>query len=435
MLDLIRELLPICRTIAGDGLRETITRIARRIPLAIHELPTGTPAFDWVVPQEWSLRRATLRAPDGSIVADTNDSNLHVVNYSTPFRGTRSLDALRPHLHSMPDKPTLVPYRTSYYKPTWGFCLRDDRRRTLPAGEYEVDVDTTIRDGSLTYGELLIPGIDEREMLFSVHCCHPSLANDNLSGIAVAVELARRLIEKNRVARNVLSARFVFVPATIGAIAWLSRNAADVRRRTFGGLVLSCLGDRGDFTYKRSRRGTAAIDRVVAGGLPASRVRDFIPYGYDERQYCSPGFDLPVGCLMRTPNGEYPEYHTSADDVAFLDPAALRDAVARLESIFEAMGVMLDARERSSPAPVLGDGPRYRNLTPHCEPMLGRRGLYAMTGGHANAPTLQMALLWVLNYSDGRHAIDWIAGRARIDRAIVDRAVELLSQASLIERV
>jgi aminopeptidase-like protein len=432
MLDLIRELFPICRSIAGDGLRDTMRRIARRIPISIHEVPTGTQAFDWTVPQEWSLNRAMLRGPDGAMVADTNETNLHVVNYSHPFLGTLSFDQLQPHLHSMPDKPTWVPYRTSYYKPTWGFCLRDDVRRSLVPGEYEVDIDTTVRDGSLSYGELLIPGMCHEEMLFSVHCCHPSLANDNLSGIAVAVELARRLIERGRASKNTLSARFVFLPGTIGAITWLSRNAADMKRRTFGGLVLSCLGDRGPFTYKRSRRGTAAIDRIVASGLPASRVRDFIPYGYDERQYCSPGFDLPVGCLMRTPNGEYPEYHTSADDVALIDPKALEESVAMLEAVFEAMCVAVDEPSREPPARVQGEGLRYQSLNPHCEPQLGRRGLYAMMGGKASVPDLQMALLWVLNYSDGMHGVDWIATRAKIDRKTIDEVVALLTQASLL---
>lgn len=431
MLDLIRELFPICRSIAGDGLRETIQRIGTRIPLTLHEVPTGTQAFDWTVPQEWSLRRATLRGPDGAIVADTDDSNLHVVNYSTPFRGTMSLEALQPHLHSMPDKPSWIPYRTSYYKPTWGFCLRDDVRRALPAGDYAVDVDTTIRDGSLTYGELVIPGRSDREVLFSTHCCHPSLANDNLSGIAVAVELARHLMAR----QNALTYRFVFAPGTIGAIVWLSSNV-EVTKRIVAGLTLSCLGDRGPFTFKRSRQGDSLIDRAVEASLDAdASVRGFIPYGYDERQYCSPGFDLPVGCFMRSSHGEYPEYHTSADDLSCVDEAALRGSVEMLARVVENVERLADrARPRPS-AFAGGEGARFLNLNPCCEPQLGRRGLYAMTGGHAHAPTLQMAMLWVLNFSDGRHDVGWIAGRAKIDRAIVDRAVELLSQASLLERV
>lgn len=428
MLDLLRELFPICRSIAGDGLRETIGRIAARVPLTIHEVPTGTPAFDWTVPQEWSLRRATLRAPGGAIVADTDESNLHIVNYSTPFRGTLTLDQLQSHLHSMPDKPAWVPYRTSYYKPTWGFCLRDDVRHALPAGEYEVDVNTTIRDGALTYGELVIPGRSDREVLFSAHCCHPSLANDNLSGIAVAMELARRLMSRD----NALTYRFVFAPGTIGAITWLSRNV-ETTQRIVAGLTLSCLGDRGGFTFKRSRQGDSLIDRAVeAAGVES--IRDFIPYGYDERQYCSPGFDLPIGCLTRSSYGEFAEYHTSADDLSLIDEAALRGSVETLERI---VGHLESAGGRQSLAPAsrrdaLHGGPRYRNLNPHCEPQLGRRGLYAMTGGHAHAPTLQMALLWVLNYSDGRHGVDWIAARAKIDRPTIDHAVELLTQTNLL---
>ena len=431
MLDLIRELFPICRSIAGDGLRESIRRIAQRVPLAIHEVPTGTPAFDWTVPQEWSLRRATLRGPDGAVIADTDDSNLHLVNYSTPFVGTMTLDALQPHLHSMPDEPSRIPYRTSYYKPTWGFCLADDVRRAMAAGDYKVSVDTKIRDGALTYGELVIPGRSDREVLFSTHCCHPSLANDNLSGIAVAVELARRLISRD----NALTYRFVFAPGTIGAIVWLSCNVATTKR-IVAGLTLSCLGDRGAFTFKRSRQGDSPIDRAAELALDGvGSIRDFIPYGYDERQYCSPGFDLPVGCLMRSSHGEFAEYHTSADDCSFVNEASLLGSVDMLERIVanvERLAIDVGGRRERRP---VGSGPRYQNLYPYCEPQLGQRGLYAMTGGLAHAPTLQMALLWALNYSDGLHGTDWIASRAKIDVAIVDRAVEQLVQASLLERV
>ena len=430
MLDLIRELFPICRSIAGPGLRETIRRIGQRVPLTVHEVPTGTAAFDWTVPQEWSLNRATLRGPTGETIVDTEASNLHVVNYSTAFRGTMTLDALQPHLHSMPDKPTWIPYRTSYYKPTWGLCLRDDVRRSLPDGAYAVDVDTTTRDGAMTYGELVLPGRSPREVLLSAHCCHPSLANDNLSGIAVAVELARRLATRD----HLLTYRFVFAPGTIGAIAWLARNR-EATRRIVAGLTLSCLGDAGAFTFKRSRQGDALIDRAAEASLGAGdAVRDFIPYGYDERQYCSPGFDLPVGCLMRTPHGEFPQYHTSADDVAFLNEAALEDGVAMLERIVANVERLADAPAPPRATATLGTGPRYLSRNPHCEPQLGRRGLYATTGGHAHAPQLQMAMLWALNYADGAHGIDWIAARARIDRAIVDRAVELLVGAALLER-
>ena len=428
MIDLIRELFPICRSIAGPGLRETLQRIARHVPLTLHEVATGTPAFDWAVPKEWSLHRATLRGPDGNLIVDSGENNLHVLNCSTPFRGRLTLDALQPHLHSLSDKPTWIPYRTSYYKPDWGLCLRDDVRRSLPNGTYEVDIDTASYDGSLTYGELVIPGHSEKEVLFSTHCCHPSLANDNLSGIAVAVELARRIAAGGR---PWLTARFVFLPGTIGSITWLSRNP-EAKDRITAGLVLSCLGDRGAFTYKRSRQGHARIDKFFEGVLPPSALRDFVPYGYDERQYCSPGFNLPVGCLMRTPNGEYPEYHTSADNVHLVDEAALQESVDLTHRAFMCMGYQSFTPEKRPTSDKYGAGARYKNLNPHCEPQLGRRGLYAMMGGKASVPDLQMALLWVLNYSDGHHGVDWIARRAKIDPKTISEAVTLLTKAELL---
>jgi aminopeptidase-like protein len=431
MLDLIRELFPICRSIAGAGLRESLRRIQTRVPIAIHEVPTGTHAFDWTVPQEWTLRRATLTDPSGALIADTDVNNLHVLNYSTPFAGKLSLDALRPYLHSMPDKPKWIPYRTSYYKPAWGICLAHEVASTLSDGEYDVNVDTTIADGSLSYGELVIPGESKDEVLFSTHCCHPSLANDNLSGIAVAVELAKWLASRD----NALSYRFVFIPGTIGSITWLSQNV-EKTSCIVAGLVLSCVGDGGAFTYKQSRQGTSLTDCAVERALKLSgelhSIRDFVPYGYDERQYCSPGFDLPVGCFMRTPNGEYPEYHTSADGVSFVREDALHGSVEMLKSIVWQIELAADQPRVSGTINRGDDGDRFVNLNPQCEPQLGRRGLYAMMGGKASVPDLQMALLWVLNYSDGQHGIDWIAQRAKIDPRTIDEAVTLLRRANLL---
>lgn len=435
MLELIREFFPICRSITGEGIRQTLRIIARETGATIHEVPTGTQVFDWTVPQEWTLRRATLsEAASCRVIADTQVCNLHVLNYSVPFRGRLSLGELRKHLHTMPDKPKWIPYRTSYYKPTWGICLADEVARALPNVEYGVAIDTEINEGSLTYGEIYIPGKSDREVLFSTHCCHPSLANDNLSGIAVACELAKWLSQRH----NALSYRFVFIPGTIGSITWLARNV-ETTKRIVGGLVLSCLGDTGSFTYKRSRRETSLIDQAVQSCLGADdSVRDFVPYGYDERQYCSPGLNLPVGCLMRTPNGEYPEYHTSADDCSFVREEALRGSVEMIQRII----VEIEQQHaRQSPHPNrlpegegtgVGEGSRYRNLSPFCEPQLGRRGLYAMMGGHASVADLQMALLWVLNYSDGLHGIDWIAQRSKIDPKTVQHAADLLVKADLL---
>lgn len=438
MLDLIRELFPICRSITGEGIRQTLRIVARESGAQLFEVPTGTQVFDWTVPQEWTLKRATLSdAATGRLIADSDLCNLHALNYSTPFRGRLSLSELKKNLHSMPDKPKWIPYRTSYYKPTWGMCLAHDAASTLPDVEYDVSIDVVMRDGALTYAELFIPGRSDREVLFSTHCCHPSLANDNLSGIAVACDFANWLQQRD----NALSYRFVFIPGTIGSITWLARNV-ETTKRIVAGLVLSCLGDSGAFTYKRSRQGNALIDRAVESCVGASGAfRDFIPYGYDERQYCSPGFNLPVGCFMRTPNGEYAEYHTSADDCSFVREDALLGSVEMLKRIVGEVELLYgcEAIGRSSASnqqarPEHGDGVRYTNLNPFCEPQLGRRGLYAMMGGHARVADLQMALLWVLNYSDGLHGIDWIAARSKIEPATVQQAADLLLKASLLSK-
>ena len=418
--DLVEELYPICRSITGDGVRETLRRIGGRIPLEIREVPTGTEVLDWTVPREWNLREAWIRGPGGERVVDFADHNLHVVSYSVPVHRTMTLEELRPHLHSLPDRPDAIPYRTSYYAEDWGFCLRHRTLEGLREGEYEVLIDSTFEDGSLTYGECFLPGDAQDEVLVSAHCCHPSLANDNLSGLAVATALAREL--GGRCDRR-YSYRFVFIPGTIGSITWLARNEDGAVSRIRHGLVLTGVGDAGPLTYKRSRRGGAEIDRAAEHVLThraspeAPRIRDFSPYGYDERQYCSPGFDLPVGCLMRTPHGTYPEYHTSDDDPDFVRPESLEGS---LEACLEIVEVLE------------GNG-IYRNLSPRGEPQLGRRGLYRNTGGQ-ELPGFEEALLWVLAYSDGRHSLLDVADRSGLRFRQVRPAADALVESGLLER-
>jgi aminopeptidase-like protein len=415
---LIAGLYPICRSITGDGVRETLRRVQQLTPLEIREVPTGTPVFDWMVPPEWNIREAWIRDAGGRKVVDFRDSNLHVVSYSTPVRARMSLAELAPHLHVLPEHPDWIPYRTSYYKPTWGFCLSARQREAMNEGAYEVLIDSSLEPGSLTYGELHLPGELSDEILLSCHVCHPSLCNDNLSGVAVATYLARALAARRR--RH--SFRFLFIPGTIGSITWLALNEARVRSIRHG-LVLSCLGDNGGFTYKRSRRGSADVDRAVehclaASGLPYI-VNDFVPYGYDERQYCSPGFDLPVGCLTRTPNGKYPEYHTSADDLAFVRPLDLERSLAMCLQVLD----------------VLEGNDTYRTLNPKCEPQLGRRGLYSHIGGKAQGALDELSMLWVLNQSDGSHSLLDIALRSGRPFADVRRAADLLVEHRLLEPV
>jgi aminopeptidase-like protein len=415
MYRLIAELYPICRSITGDGVRQTLRILRQQIPLTVHEVPTGTPVFDWMVPLEWNIRDAYVANGKGERVIDFQKSNLHVVNYSRPVAASMTLDALRPHLYSDPLHPDWVPYRTTYYLDTWGFCLSHRQLEALPDDRYEVVVDSTLTNGSLTYGECVVPGTDTGEVLISCHSCHPSLCNDNLSGIAVAVQLARRLLARP----SRYTYRFLFLPGTIGSITWLAQNE-DRLGAIRHGLVLTNVGDPGPMHYKRSRLGIAEIDRVVEEVLAqrggAHSILEFEPYGYDERQYCSPGIDLPVGCLMRTPHGRYPEYHTSADDLDFVKPEHLEDSLDTLWTVVRT----LDANRI------------YVNLQPKCEPQLGRRGLFEAIGGRSDTKQRQMALLWVLNLSDGRHSVLDIAKRSGFDFAVITEAAAVLHQHDLL---
>ncbi|MBW8886717.1 MAG: DUF4910 domain-containing protein [Fibrobacteres bacterium] len=416
MYALATRLFPICRSITGPGLRETLRILGEGAPLEMIEVPSGTPVFDWVVPKEWIIRDAWIKGPDGSKVVDFRESNLHVVGYSLPVNARMPLSELRPRLHSLPDQPNRIPYRSSYFKEDWGFCLADARLRSLPEGEYEVRIDSELKEGSLTYGEWLLPGAREEEVLIFAHTCHPSLANDNLSGLGVAAELAGML----RRCERTYTYRFVFAPTVIGSITWLARNEA-VTGRIRAGLVLALLGDAGNPTYKRSRRGNAAIDRAMAHVLARRGgphvVKDFSPYGYDERQFCSPGFDLPVGCFMRSPNGSFPEYHNSGDDLAFLKPEALADSLWICAQALSALE---------------GDG-IYVNQNPKCEPRLGKRGIYDGLKGKSNLGDTEMALLWVLNYSDGKHGLLEIADRAGLAFGPIRKAADLLEGCGLLK--
>ena len=408
---LITDLYPFCRSITGDGVRATLLRLGVLNPLTLHEVRSGTQVLDWIVPPEWNVRDAYIKNSRGERIVDFRASNLHVLNYSVPVHRTVSLAELRRHCFTLPDHPDWIPYRTSYYKEAWGFCLPHRLLESLPEGEYEVRIDATLAPGYLTYGEVVIPGASADEVLFSCHICHPSLANDNLSAVAVATFLARHLRHERRPTHHTY--RFLFIPGTIGSITWLARNAGLVPRIKHG-LVLAGLGDSGCLHYKRSRRDTATIDRAVAQvlrerGAPYEMM-PFAPYGYDERQYCSPGYDLPVGCLSRTPYARYPEYHTSADDLSFVRPDALADSYATLALICD----------------VLDGDARYHNASPYGEPQLGRRGLYEPIGGATQTRLNEMALLWVLNLSDGHHSLLDIAERAGLPFADVRHSANAL---------
>jgi aminopeptidase-like protein len=415
MYRLAAELYPICRSITGDGFRQTLRRLGEQVTLEVHEVPTGTQVFDWTIPKEWNIRDAWIKNTAGERVIDFQRSNLHVVNYSVPVHRKMPLAALREHLHTLPEQPELIPYRTSYYQETWGFCLTENELTRLPEGEYEVCIDSTLQNGSLTYGEYYLPGRRTDEILLSCHACHPSLCNDNLSGVVLVTCLAEMLQSATRE----YSYRFLFIPGTIGAITWLARNEKQAARIKHG-LVVACVGDAGKFHYKRSRRGHAEIDRAVVHALKHSghpfEVRDFSPYGYDERQYCSPGFNLPVGSLTRTPHGEFPAYHTSADNLDFITSQALAESLAVYRSVLN----------------ILENNARYHNLNPKCEPQLGRRGLYRSLGGLPDAGEREKAMLWVLNLSDGNHSLLGIAERSDLPFDLIHQSADTLANKELL---
>jgi aminopeptidase-like protein len=418
MYETMRELYPICRSITGNGVRETLRILQREIPLTVEEVPSGTRVFDWTIPREWNFKEAYVKNSAGDKIIDAANTNLHLLNYSIPIRKKVSLEELKQHLFSLPDHPDWIPYRTSYYNDNWGFCISHKQFQELIEDAYEVFIDTSLAQGHLTYGEFFLKGESAQEVLISTHICHPSLCNDNLSGVILAAFLAKHL----SILSLRFSYRFLFIPGTIGSITWLSLNEKTVPRIKHG-LVAACVGDNGRFTYKKSRQQHAEIDRIVPHVLKFSGkaydIIDFFPYGYDERQYCSPGFDLPVGCLMRTPHGQYPEYHTSADNLSLVQPEFL---AASFEMYLHIVSVIENNK-------------RYVNNNPKCEPQLGKRGLYKLIGGHEDSAAFQLAMLWVLNLSDGKHSLLDIAERANMGFRLIKDAAEALEKSSLLQEL
>jgi aminopeptidase-like protein len=414
---LAAKIYPICRSITGNGVGDTLREVGAHVALDIHEVPTGTRVFDWTIPREWNISDAYIKNEQGEKIVDFARSNLHVMSYSVPVRQRISLAELKQHIYTLPNQPDLIPYRTSYYAENWAFCMAHRQFERLQDESYEVVIDSSLSDGSLTYGEYLHKGETQDEFLFSAHVCHPSLANDNCSGIALLTHLAKRMANlKTR-----YSYRFLFAPGTIGAIAWLARNE-DKAQRIKHGLVMSMVGDAGGPTYKKTRRGNAKIDQAMANVLRHSGlapvVIDFSPYGYDERQYCSPGFNLPVGLFQRSKFGSIPEYHTSADNLEFIRPEHLSQS-------YRLIAETIDAIENDVV---------YYNTLPKCEPQLGKRGLYGAIGGDKDAAAANMAMLWILNLSDGAHSLLDIAERANLPFMIVRSTAQVLEEHGLLSR-
>ena len=410
---ILARLFPICRSITGEGVRETLNILREYIPLEVHEIESGTKVFDWVVPNEWNIRDAYIKNPSGKKIVDFKKNNLHVMGYSTPIKTTMKLAELKKHLHSLPDQPDIIPYKTSYYKESWEFCVSNRQLESLKDGVYEVVIDSSLSEGSLTYGELCIPGKSKDEVLISCYICHPSMANDSISCVALTTVLAKTLLAQKD---SYYSYRFLFIPETIGAITWLAKNRAQTKHIKHG-LVATCVGDSGPFTYKRTRAGNTTVDKAAEKALADSKqpysIVDFFPWGSDERQFNSPGFNLPVGSLTRTLYGKFAVYHTSGDDLDFVRPQYIAETLERyLDIIF-----------------ILEHNEVYLSKNPHCEPQLGERGLYGTrTEDHDRAS------LWLMSYADGKNSLLDIAIRSGINFRIMHEMATILEQHELLQR-
>ncbi len=387
MYELTKKLFPICRSITGDGLRETLKIISGELDnqLKTYEIPTGTKCFDWTIPNEWTIRDAYIKNSSGERIVDFKKNNLHIINYSMPFKGTLSLEELNKNLHSLPDKPNAIPYMTSYYKERWGFCLTDQARKSLKEDQYEVYIDSDLKPGSITLADMLIPGKVKKEVLISTYVCHPSMANNELSGPVLATKLAQYLMSKD----NHYSYRIVIVPETIGAIAYLSKNLDTLKKLTVAGLQLTCVGDDKEYSFMPSRNGATLADKVSRFVLDQDIVNyksyTFLDRGSDERQYCSPGVNLPIVSMPRSKYGTYKEYHTSLDDLSFVSEKGLEESFQLHKKFIE----------------VLETNKKYK-ATNYCEPQLSKHGLRDTMGGNPLSKNLAQVSN-ILAYSDGEH--------------------------------
>lgn len=432
IFNLIEKLYPICRSITGEGVRQTLKIIEREIPLKKYEIATGTQVFDWKIPKEWNVKDAYIKNLAGEKIVDFKKSNLHLVNYSIPIKKRIQFNELKEHLFSIPEQPQVIPYVTSYYSENWGFCLEHEKLLQMKDEEYEIVIESKIDNGSLTYGEYYIPGKSEDEIIFSAYVCHPSMCNDNLSGTAIITALAKYLkkFELN------YSLRFLFVPETIGAITWLFLNQKNVHKIKHG-LVLTCIGDSGNFSYKKSRIGDSEIDNTVEEILKKTENKfdllDFYPWGSDERQYCSPGFNLPVGTLMRSVPTKYKEYHTSSDNLEFMNKKSLQKSFEMCFSIISELEKNFDEKKESSKSKLnKKNGEYYVNLNPMCEPHLGKYGLYNKFGALTKIDTMKTAIFWILSLTDGTNSVEDIAKKSNLELDIIKKTIKILEKEKLV---
>ena len=441
LYSLMQELFPICRSITGNGVRKTLRILKEEIDLKIINVPSGTKVFDWKIPNEWNIRDAYVKNSKGERIIDFHKSNLHILNYSIPIKKTISSHELKNHLYSLPEKPNSIPYVTSYYKKNWGFCVPHNSLKSFNDDAYKVHIDSTLKPGSLTYGEFLIKGKIKDEILISTYICHPSLCNDNLSGIVVTTILAKLLSK----IETYYSYRFLFIPETIGAITWLSKNKKNLSKIK-SGLVVTCVGGNGGFTYKKTRDNNSEIDKISIDVLKHTRkkfeTRDFFPYGSDERQYSSPGIDLPIGVLMRTPYYEFKEYHTADDNLDSIKKFALNDSLIMLLKIIlqiEKKKPSFNRNQKNETSKLKSE--IYQNLNPYCEPQLGRRKLYRnisksrLVDKKNSENMVELSICWILNFSDGLHSLKEISQKSNLPLKLLRKTAKLLIEKKLLKKI
>ena len=440
MYALMEELYPIARSITGQGVRKTLKILQNNFQLKIKEVSSGTNVFDWKIPQEWNVRDAYIMNNKNKKIVDYKRSNLHILQYSEKIKKKIKTSELKKHIFTLPDQPNNIPYVTSFYSKNWGFCMSHNEFLKLNDDEYFVNIESNHKDGSLTYGEYLIKGEVNEEILISTYVCHPSLCNDNLSGPVLAATLAEYLSKQ----KLHYSIRFLFIPETIGAITWLALNENKIKNIVHG-LVATCLGDSGISTYKKSRDGDNIIDKVVEEVLIESgkpyKIMDFWPSGSDERQFCSPAFNLPVGSLMRTPYDMFDEYHTSEDNLSFMNKDCLADSFSKYVSVikkleenydgFKPRGGKIKNKKNKKNDPV------FKNLFPKCEPQLGKRGVYANIGGVKEQDSLKQkkAIQWILNLSDGKYSLHDIEKKSGLDYDLLCMVADLLKDKKLLSEI
>lgn len=413
------DLFPICRSITGQGVRETLSYIQKLLPdLEIHEVKSGTKAFDWEVPDEWNIKDAFVMDENGKKVIDFKKHNLHVVGYSDPIDRKISLDELQNHLYSLPNQPDAIPYITSYYKRRWGFCISDNERKKLNPGTYHIKIDSSLKSGHLTYAQLILPGSSEEEILLSTYICHPSMANNEISGPVVTTALVRWL---QTLKHRRYTYRIVFVPETIGSIVYISQNANEMKKNIKAGFVITCIGDTRTYSYLQSRLGNTLADQTAKNVL-RHHVKDYKEYsflerGSDERQYCSPGVDLPVISIMRSKYGTYPEYHTSLDDMSFISPEGLQGGYDVLQKCIE----------------VLENNFTYKTNV-NCEPQLAKHGLYPTISKKDSKKKVQ-EILSLIAYADGNHTLLEIADKIGVFAGDLVPIVKKILEANLFDKV